>query len=152
MAKTMQGWRCGECGQSVAEGGSCSRCDALCQNCLRTFREHWLVRDVLRICPCPSHRETTDGYETPMYGRDDQFPIMGEKVASVLGFIPWDVIASHDQQAQWNHSQTLQRLRHRGGLSPCEAVAVLEDRPWRQMHFEAAVARLKELAPLESSR
>lgn len=47
--------------------------------------------------------------------------------------IPWDMIAPHERQAERNHYQSLRTLHSRGGLSPCEAVAVLEDRPWRRM-------------------
>lgn len=47
--------------------------------------------------------------------------------------IPWDLIAPHEQQAIRNHDQTLERLAERGGLAPCEAVAVLTDRPYRQV-------------------
>lgn len=46
--------------------------------------------------------------------------------------ILWAMIAPHEAQAQRNHYQTLRRLHARGGLSWCEALAVLEDRPWRE--------------------
>ena len=45
--------------------------------------------------------------------------------------IPWKMIARHERQARTNHSQTLERLHQRGGLSWSEALAVLQDRPWR---------------------
>lgn len=45
-----------------------------------------------------------------------------------------------EERAQKNHSQTLSRLRERGGLSYCEALAVLEDRRWRGM----TVAEIQE--------
>ncbi|MDQ0472773.1 hypothetical protein [Labrys wisconsinensis] len=50
----------------------------------------------------------------------------------VLG-IPWSMIAPHERQALRNHSQSLSRLAERGGLSACEALAVLADREWRSM-------------------
>ena len=59
--------------------------------------------------------------------------------------IPWSVIAPHERQADRNHGQTLKRLAERGGLSACEAVAVLEDRDWHKMTDEDAVGRLKEI-------
>jgi hypothetical protein len=59
--------------------------------------------------------------------------------------IPWSVIAGHEQQARKNHYQTLERLAERGGLSPAEAVAIIEDRPYRHMDQKAAEARLLEL-------
>jgi hypothetical protein len=45
--------------------------------------------------------------------------------------IPWKMIAPHEQQTQRNHRQSLRRLHERGGLSWCEALAVLQDRQWR---------------------
>jgi hypothetical protein len=56
------------------------------------------------------------------------FPIMH---GDYLRSIPLSLIAPHEQQADRNHSQTLRRLAERGGLSPCEAVAVIRDRPWK---------------------
>jgi hypothetical protein len=38
------------------------------------------------------------------------------------------LVAPHEEQAQRNHDQTLQRLAERGGLSPAELLAVLQDR------------------------
>lgn len=61
-----------------------------------------------------------DDHERVDLGRGRQFP----------GFnIPWRIIESHEPQAKFNHDQTLKRLAERGGLSPMEAVCVLEDRP-----------------------
>ncbi len=45
-----------------------------------------------------------------------------------------------ESRAQKNHSQSLSRLRERGGLGYCEALAVLENRPWRAM----TVAEIRE--------
>lgn len=64
---------------------------------------------------------------------------------SVVIALPWSMLASHENQAVKNHSQTLARLAERGGLSACEACAVLEDRPWRSMPAAEAHARLKDL-------
>lgn len=47
--------------------------------------------------------------------------------------IPWEMIQPHYAQAEKNHYQTLERLHERGGLSACEALAVLEDRGWSKM-------------------
>jgi hypothetical protein len=60
--------------------------------------------------------------------------------------IPWDVIAPHEAQAQKNHSQTLERLANRGGLHPKEIVAVMLDRPWREMVMAVAVEFVKQQA------
>lgn len=56
------------------------------------------------------------------------FPIMDGKF---IRGIPLDMIAAHEEQAKRNHGgQNLAGLSRRGGLSPCEAIAVLEDRSW----------------------
>lgn len=47
--------------------------------------------------------------------------------------IPWAFIAPYEARAKRNHSQTLDRLRERGGLSPCEAVAIVKDLDWEQV-------------------
>ncbi|MEL6218301.1 MAG: hypothetical protein AAFR79_07520 [Pseudomonadota bacterium] len=56
--------------------------------------------------------------------------------------IPWDLIKPHEAQAKQNHGQTLAQLRHRGGLSACEALAILEDRRWSRMDRGEANAKL----------
>jgi hypothetical protein len=56
--------------------------------------------------------------------------------------VPWSLMAPHERQANRNHDQTLERLNERGGLAPCEMVAVIEDRPWRKMDDIAAVETL----------
>ena len=54
-----------------------------------------------------------------------RFPIQGGPS------LPWTMIAPYESIAQRNHSQSLERLAQRGGLSPFEAVLVLESRPFR---------------------
>ncbi|MCV0395417.1 MAG: hypothetical protein K5872_21975 [Rhizobiaceae bacterium] len=56
--------------------------------------------------------------------------------------VPWGLLAPHERQAVRNHGQSLVTLAGRGGLSACEALAVLEDREWRQMDFGTAHYRL----------
>lgn len=56
-----------------------------------------------------------------------RFPIMH---GDMLRAIPLGMISPHEKQAGCNHGQTLKRLAERGGLSPCEAIAVLFDRKW----------------------
>lgn len=70
--------------------------------------------------------------------RTVMFPILQDKV---IRAIPWEAVAGHARQADANHGQTLNRLAERGGLSPCEAVAVIEDRKWQ--HMDQASARIK---------
>jgi hypothetical protein len=50
--------------------------------------------------------------------------------ATLLSEIPWSVIAPHEKQALSNHGQTLNRLAERGGLAACEAIDIIEGRPW----------------------
>ena len=52
-------------------------------------------------------------------------------VPCALVGLSWSIIGPHERQAQINHDQTLQRLAERGGLSPAEALAVLENRSVR---------------------
>jgi hypothetical protein len=56
--------------------------------------------------------------------------------------IPWAMIAPHEPTALRNHAQSLERLLERGGLSACEALAILEDRPWHAMDIQAAQTAL----------
>lgn len=80
-------------------------------------------------------------------------PTTGQSAASMLNAghstmvigIPWTLIAQHESQCLRNHSQTPQQLHNRGGLSSCEAVAVLEDRPWSPMDEVVAQDRLMEI-------
>jgi hypothetical protein len=77
-----------------------------------------------------------------------EFPIMFARDRGILNqvqSIPWAMIAPHNPQAQSNHSQTLERLAERGGLSACEAVAVLTNRRWEKMESQAAANKLNEL-------
>lgn len=49
-------------------------------------------------------------------------------VPCALVGLSWSMLAPHESQAQTNHGQTLRRLAERGGLSPREALAILENR------------------------
>lgn len=66
-------------------------------------------------------------------------PIMSSPFMSE---IPFAMIAPHEKQAQRNHWQSLDRLAERGGLSACEALAILEDRPWARGVSKEDDARL----------
>lgn len=71
------------------------------------------------------------------YGRDDTYAC-----------VPWELVEPHEQQAQLNHSQSLQRLAERGGLAWSEILAVVEDREFRRMNDrEAAQAVMARLIP-----
>lgn len=56
--------------------------------------------------------------------------------------IQWEMIEPHQRQALINHGQSLEHLASRGGLSCCEAVAVLEDRKWSRLSDEVARDKL----------
>lgn len=56
--------------------------------------------------------------------------------------VPMFHFRAHAEQARINHGQTLDRLAERGGLSPCEAIAILEDRKWEKIGLGAAHALL----------
>lgn len=71
--------------------------------------------------------------------KERMFPILGD---ACIKAIPWAAIAPHEAQARMNHSQTLDRLASRGGLSPCEAVAVMVGEPWRRRGDAWARAKL----------
>lgn len=66
-------------------------------------------------------------------------------VASMVIGLPWPMMATHERQAKINHDQTIQRLAERGGLSACEACAVLEDREYHRMTVAESHTRLKDL-------
>ena len=55
--------------------------------------------------------------------------------------IPWEMIAPHAATAMRNHDQTLERLAQRGGLCPMEAVAVLQDMPYRERWPQTSMDR-----------
>jgi hypothetical protein len=59
--------------------------------------------------------------------------------------IPWDIIEPHAKQAERSHHQTLEELKKRGGLTVCEAVAILEDRAWHRMDAAEALYKLTEI-------
>ncbi len=76
--------------------------------------------------------------------KNRRFPIQGGPS------IPWKAIAPCEGQAKRNHSQSLERLAERGGLSAIEAFAVLESRPLRdvmngKISNEEALAKLVQL-------
>ena len=50
-------------------------------------------------------------------------------------YVPWGMLAPHENRARLNHAQSLSRLAERGGLDWGEILAILEDRPWRTISF-----------------
>ena len=60
--------------------------------------------------------------------------------------IPWSALAPFEGQAQRNHSQSLERLAERGGLSVQEAIHVLECERW----YTPRSKEINALAPREA--
>ena len=50
-------------------------------------------------------------------------------------YIPYDIIAPHEEQALSNHGQTLKRLAERGGLGWSEILAILTGRKWADVVY-----------------
>lgn len=69
------------------------------------------------------------------------FPILHD---TEIKSIPWAVMAPHEQRALTNHRQTLEQLANRGGVTPEEALAIIEDRMWIRMPFREAREKLLE--------
>ena len=59
--------------------------------------------------------------------------------------VAWDVLDERRWRVLRNHGDTPEGLAERGGLSWCELVAILEDRPWRPMPARAAHERFRRL-------
>lgn len=71
------------------------------------------------------------------------FPVLNyDQYKGAPSSVPWDLVEIGREQAQKNHYQTLERLAERGGLSPCEMIAVIENRPWKSMTAADAVDHL----------
>lgn len=88
-----------------------------------------------------------------MQAPEPQMPIMFDRASRddptkrylPIGSVPIRVLDPYRRRAFTNHSQSLERLAARGGLSPCELVAILEDRRWHAMDAGDAQRRLSEL-------
>lgn len=79
----------------------------------------------------------------------DRFPVMGVRGAR-NGTIPWSCLLPNRSRVMRNHGQSLTTLARRGGLAPCELVAILEDKPWsycQGISEEVAEAKLIRLCP-----
>lgn len=49
-------------------------------------------------------------------------------------YLPMDMFKPHEEQAQKNHQQTLEKLAKRGGLAPAEAIDILKDQKFNKDH------------------
>ncbi len=77
------------------------------------------------------------------------FPLLMERRAANKHLapraIPWAMIAPHAEQAHLNHSQSLERLAVRGGLSCQEALAILDGLDWDERAYQTDEAAIEEL-------
>lgn len=73
----------------------------------------------------------------------ERFPIIHHNDKD--DWLPWVLVAPHEAQARHNHDQSLERLAQRGGLSPCEMVAIMEGKDWSEITHKGACRRLREL-------
>jgi hypothetical protein len=58
----------------------------------------------------------------------------------ILKEVVWSILAPNEPQALKNHNQSLQHLVKGCGLSLDEIVAILDDRPWKEMTTNDALA------------
>lgn len=73
-----------------------------------------------------------------LFERENLFPVLEPRQKQQV-YIPYNIIAPHEAQAMRNHSQTLQRLAERGGLSWTEILAVLKNKTWKEMGWNCLV-------------
>ncbi len=67
----------------------------------------------------------------------DPYPILG---SGPQQYIPRGLLIPHESQAWANHGQSLSQLAQRGGLSWVEALAIIEDKKWRDVEHDEKVA------------
>jgi hypothetical protein len=76
------------------------------------------------------------------------FPILSWSIRNLPDSpksVPWSFMEGHAEQAMENHSQTLERLAERGGLSPLEMYLVVSNKSWSERDFETNEAALSWL-------
>lgn len=73
----------------------------------------------------------------------DRFPVLGDYCTKrPATSIPWAAIEPHRARAEGNHYQTLERLAERGGLSPCELLCAVQNKPLPWGVPKAAIEQL----------
>ena len=65
-----------------------------------------------------------------LFGQTDEYYEARRNKMPYPRGVPWALVEPHEAQAQSNHSQTLERLSQRGGLSPLELWCVVNDKKW----------------------
>lgn len=69
------------------------------------------------------------------------FPILDD---SEIKSIPWAVMVPHEQSAFTRYRRTLKQLADCGGVTPAEALAIIENRMWLRMPALEAREQLLE--------
>ena len=99
---------------------------------------------------------TADGHVVNWSERG--MPIQCARLNLPRGFVPpienlpWAIIEPHRARAFKTHGQTLERLAERGGLSVCEALAIIEDREWKMMELIPAFEQLAAIVAAATAR
>jgi len=129
-------------------------------------REGYLNEDFDQIKPHPV------GFPGPPLGQqpscsmvteERRFPIIRtfhSEGAPQPEWVPWKILKAHEDQAIKNHDQTLEQLAARGGLDPCEVVAILDGMSFRdrwptldgRKAMAMAIERLHEICSNPTSR
>lgn len=60
-------------------------------------------------------------------------------------YVPYGLLLPHEEQAMVNHSQTLERLKERGGLSYHEMLCVIEDKKWPKEWYGSGLPPVDEM-------
>ncbi len=71
--------------------------------------------------------------------RYEPYPILGSG-RGPRQYIPRGLLSPHEEQAWRNHGQSLSRLAQRGGLSWVEALAIIQDKNWKDVEQNLKVA------------
>lgn len=82
---------------------------------------------------------------------DNRFPIMGLKYGAKFGYVPMDFMQRFAERCRLNHSQTVERLRERGGLDAQEAMAVVQNVAWHNRRWRESNAAWANLQIIVSA-
>lgn len=121
------------------------------QTAIAKSMENWLTTAMVSLCEdafaagralgrVEGAREASAG----CYCKTHQFKVM-DAPTGCPQLVPWWLLAPFEPQALKNHDQTLELLNERGGLAPCEMLAVIEGRRWRKMDDAEAGRQLAKV-------
>lgn len=111
-----------------------------CQTC--NGKGTMLTHMMEQLEECPSCKGSGEQPETPNGAASSEFVVRRFPIikthrlddAEQLSWLPWEILQPHEAQAMRNHGgQNLEKLASRGGLSACEAVAILKDMDYYAM-------------------